>query len=284
MRSVAAMLGALALLAGLGWARQIEGGFERTLAVSGPVDLDVTTDAGGISVKAGTAGSVQIRAILRGQRGRWSASDIERKIRTLEQNPPIEQSGNTIRVGYVSDKDLIRGVSMRFEILTPAETKLRARTDSGGVRVAGIRGPVDSQTDSGGIEASDIASEVRAVCDSGGVRMNNVRGPVFARADSGGIEALNVAGPIDIETDSGGIQVSQTVAAPIRARADSGGATVKLAPGAGYDINVAAGSGRVTVPAITVRGTLTRHRVEGKIGGGGPLVDIRVDSGSVRIE
>jgi len=99
-----------------------------------------------------------------------------------------------------------------------------------------------------------------------------------------GCSADDVAGPLDLETDSGDIRVSQTVAAPVRARADSGGATVKLAPGAGYDINVAAGSGRVTVPEITVRGTVTRHRVEGKIRGGGPLIDIRVDSGSVRIE
>jgi hypothetical protein len=43
---------------------QANGSFERTLKVSGPVDLDLTTDAGGIFVVPGPAGSVHIRGIL----------------------------------------------------------------------------------------------------------------------------------------------------------------------------------------------------------------------------
>jgi hypothetical protein len=264
-------------------AQEIKGQFERTLTVSGTADLDILTDSGGISVKPGAAGSVQIRAFLRGH-NRGDSRDVETRIRTLEQNPPIEQTNNRVRIGYVKDKDLLRNVSMRFEILTPPDSTVRARADSGGIHVEGIRGPADCQVDSGGIEIDNIGSDVRASADSGGIRIRNVRGPVSAHADSGGVEAFGVAGSVDIATDSGGVQVAQTTAAPVRIRADSGGARVKLAPAAGYDISAGSESGRITVPEMTAQGTIRPNRAEGKVRGGGPLVDVRVDSGNIHIE
>jgi hypothetical protein len=267
----------------LAFAQVPEGRFERTLKVSGPVSLDLITDSGGISVKPGPAGAVQIRGILKGHRG-WNSGDAERRIRALEQNPPIEQSGDSIRAGHVSSPDLLRGISMRLEILAPPDSSLLARADSGGIQAEGIKGPVDARADSGGIGAVDIGSEVRATADSGGIHIRNVRGPVFARTDSGGIEALDIGGSIDASADSGGLRVSQTAPAPVRIRVDSGGATVKLAPAGGYDIRVNSDTGRITVPEMTVRGTVSPHRAEGKVRGGGPLVDVQVDSGNIRIE
>jgi hypothetical protein len=262
---------------------QQDGAFDRTVNVSGPVNLDVTTDSGGIVVTPGPAGSVRIHGILKAQRGFFTAGNVEEHIRELEKNPPIEQSGNTIRVGYVTDRSLLKGVSMRLEITAPPDTQVRARADSGGIRIEGIRGPVDCQTDSGGIRVSNIASEVRAGADSGGIHIREVKGAVYARADSGGIDALDIAGPIDVQTDSGGLHLSQTAPATIRARADSGGATVTLAASGGYDVRANSGSGRIIVPEMTVRGAFSKHRVEGKGRAGGPVVDIAVDSGNIDI-
>jgi hypothetical protein len=263
--------------------QQPQGSFERTLSVSGPVDLDASTDSGGIVVTQGAGGSVKVRAILKAQRNPL-AGDAESRIRELERNPPIEQTGNRIRVGYVKDPKMLRGISMRLEIETPAETRLRAQADSGGVRVEGIQGPVECRTDSGGIEVNRIGADVRATADSGGIRVHNIQGPFTAHADSGGIEATGIAGAIDVSTDSGGIRLEQTKPATIRATADSGGANVRLAPSAGYDLNVSSDSGRISVPEMVVRGSFSRHRAEGKIRGGGPLVTISVDSGNVVVE
>ncbi|MGE5568316.1 MAG: DUF4097 family beta strand repeat-containing protein [Rhodospirillales bacterium] len=278
------LLSLFALLAAAAAFAQVpKGRFERTLRVSGPVRLDLTTDSGGISVAPGAPGTVQIRGILKGRRAP-DAAEIERRIRALERNPPIEQTGNTIRAGYVENRELLRGVSMRLEVLAPPDSSLVARTDSGGIRVEGIQGPVNAEADSGGIAAAGIGSQVRAVTDSGGIEIRGVSGPVFARADSGGIEALEVGGAIDVAADSGGIRVSQTTPAPVRVRVDSGGAEVRLAPNGGYNLLVGSDSGRVDVPELAVRGTISRNRVEGTIRGGGPQVDIRVDSGNVHIE
>ena len=58
---------------------------------------------------------------------------------------------------------------------------------------------------------------------------------------------------------------------------------VTLARAGGYDIRAHAGSGRITAPDVTVSGTISRHEVNGKLRGGGPLVDVQADSGHIDI-
>lgn len=284
MRSCILVLAASSLASGIACAAHADGSFDRSLTVSGPVDLNVKTDSGGITVTRGSSGSLRVHAILKAEHGWFESSDVESRIHELERNPPVEQTGNKIRIGYVHDRDLLKGISMRLEIQAPRETEIHARADSGGVRVEGIRGSADCHTDSGGIEIRDVGSDVRAAADSGSIHLSNIDGSAFAHVDSGGIEATQVAGTIDAQADSGGIRLDQTRPAPIRARADSGGVTVKLASSSGYDVNIEGESGHISVPEMTVQGSFSPHHVEGKVRGGGPLVSIHVDSGNVTVE
>jgi hypothetical protein len=265
------------------FAGEQEGSFEKSLTVSGEVDLDVKTDSGGITVRPGSAGTVHIHAILKAEHGWFSSGDVEGRMRELERHPPVEQNGNRVRVGYVSDSGLLKGISMRLEIETPANTQLHARADSGGIRVEGVAGPVDCKTDSGGIDIDDVSATVRAAADSGGIHVRNVKGSLFAHVDSGGIEASGIAGSIDAQADSGAVRLEQTIPAAINAKVDSGGVTVRLAPGAGYDVRAETDSGHISVPEMQVRSAFSSHHVEGKIGGGGPLVKVQAESGSVTI-
>jgi hypothetical protein len=260
-----------------------EGSFDKSVTVSGSVDLDVQTDSGGITIRQGSSGTVRVHAILKADHGWFGSGDVEARIRELEQHPPVEQNGNRIRVGYAS-RNLLDNISMRLEIETPADTKVHAHADSGGIHIDGIHGPIDCKTDSGGLDINDVSSNVRANADSGGIRVRNVKGSLFAHADSGGIDATDIDGSIDAQSDSGRLRLVQTKPAPIHATAASGGVIVTLAHGAGYDVSVETDSGRISVPEMTVNSSLSSHHVEGKIGGGGPLVKIKADSGSVTID
>jgi hypothetical protein len=283
MKSISLILFSFTVAAGLMAAGTEDGSFDKTLTVSGPVNLDVKTEAGGLAVTRGSSGSVHIHAILKAEHGWFGSDNLEARLRELERNPPVEQNGNRVRIGYVRDPNLLKGISMRFEIQTPAETQVRALAESGGIRVQGVRGPVDCKTESGGIEVHDIEADVHAVAESGGLHIGSVEGQVFARAESGGIEAMQVAGGIDAETQSGGIHLAQTKAAPIVAKAESGGVTVKLNPDTGYDISVQTESGRISVPQMTANSAYSKHHVEGKVRNGGPLVKIYAESGGVQI-
>jgi len=261
-----------------------EGSFDRSLSVSGPVNLEVKTDSGGIKVRNGSGSTVRVHAYLKADHGWFGGGDATDRIREIERNPPVEQNGNQIRIGFVHDRNLLRGISMRFEIETPEDTQVHARADSGGVGVEGVRGPVDAKTDSGGIHVENVKGEVHAAADSGGVHLANISGAIYARADSGGIEASDIGGGIDAQTDSGSVHLSQTQAGPIRAKADSGGISIKLAPKAGYDVSIETDSGHISIPEMTVHSSFSSHHVEGKVRGGGPSVDVRASSGSVSVE
>src|ERR1700676_1988147 len=143
---------------------RIEGAFEKTLSVTGPVTLEVSTNSGVIRVLKGEAGSVQVRGVLRPRSSLFAGVFIggtpSERIRRLEANPPVAQAGNTIGGGDVTAGWLLRGINLLLEIIPPADTEVRALADSGDIRIEGIQGPVECETDSGAVHVSDIGSAV----------------------------------------------------------------------------------------------------------------------------
>lgn len=300
-----------------------EGSFDRTLKVTGDVDLSVSTGSGQITVRRGAAGTVSVHGTIRASNG-WhlSDSDIERRVRTLEQNPPITQEGNVIRVGHVYDSELLRNISISYEITAPEETRLRSEIGSGSTSIAGIRGPVEASTGSGNMSIENAGAEVTATTGSGEMDLRNIRGNLRATTGSGHITGSGLAGSVTAGTGSGGIRIEETgtgdfdvrtgsgtielsgVKGSIHARAGSGNieahgeqtgewrlhtgsgnVTVHLPQSATFDLEARTSSGEIhTDRAITVQGTIGRHELRGKVGSGGPVLDLSTSSGSIRIE
>jgi len=210
-----------------------EGRFQRALKVTGPVDLDVSTGSGSIAVRAGSSSSVEISGVIRASDD-WR-NNAQEKVRYLEANPPIEQSGNTIRIGRISDPAYRNNISISYEIFVPAETRVRSNTGSGGQKIEGVRGPVDAHTGSGSVAMLDIGSDVVAQTGSGSIGLEHIAGRVDAHTGSGSIRAIDVSGPVKAETGSGGITLSL-------AAAERGGA--------GLDVEASTGSGSIEVSGV----------------------------------
>ncbi|HUK31466.1 MAG TPA: DUF4097 family beta strand repeat-containing protein [Candidatus Acidoferrum sp.] len=262
-----------------------EGQFDKTLKVTGPVNLTVDTGSGSISVRPGDGSTVHVIGRIRVHEG-WGMSDAaaKDKVRKLEANPPIVQEGNTIHVGEIRDEELRRNVSISYEVVTPAETQLHSSTGSGSQMVEGVRGPVEATTGSGSINGSKIGNEMRASTGSGTITLEDIKGSVRATTGSGGIRATGIAGglsgrtgsgtveyeqtapgDVDIETGSGGIElrgvhggvharagsghitVDGTPTGDWRLHTGSGGVTMKLPPNAGFELDASTGSGSVSI-------------------------------------
>jgi len=297
-----------------------EGAFERTLKVDGAVELSVRSGSGSIHVVPGGAGSVRISARIRGNRGLFSG-DVSSQIRQIERNPPIEQTGNRIRVGWFADEDLGRRVSISYEVTVPADTSLNASTGSGGIEVGDLKGraevksgsgsitvgrvggPVTASTGSGGIDvaaaasldarsgsgsisASAIGGPAKASTGSGGVRVAQTgKGEVAVSSSSGEVVVTGVDGPATVSASSGSIVVEGRPAGPWNIHSSSGGVTLRLPPDAAFDLDARASSGSIkSEHPITMTGTIDRHRLHGKVRGGGALVEVRSSSGGIRIQ
>ena len=93
-----------------------DGHFDRTLTVSGAVDLDVQTGSGEITVRTGDSSKVEIHGRIHANHG-WFGADAEQRIHELEANPPIEQNGNTIRVGHIENHDGKNNISISLSLI-----------------------------------------------------------------------------------------------------------------------------------------------------------------------
>ena len=103
----------------------VQGTFQRTFQVTGPVNMEVLTRSGDISVHTGAAGSVIISGRIH-VGDRWFTSNRQADVSEIEKNPPIRQSGNTINIDYVN----VRDIAVDYEITVPADTTLRTRSNS----------------------------------------------------------------------------------------------------------------------------------------------------------
>ncbi len=280
----------------------VRGSFDRTLNVSGAVDLEVETGSGAIRVHPGATGKVLIHGDIWARNG-----DAQDKVRRLQQNPPIEQSGNSIHVGRIQDSELKRNVSISYDITVPAETRLDAHTGSGAISAEGLKNSVTAHTGSGAVRASAITGDVMAETGSGSIAVEDLGANVKAHTGSGSVRGSNLGSRqgsnIRIETGSGSVSLEQvhgvlfahTGSGHIEASGDptgnwdlqtgSGGVTVKLPAKVGFDLRAHTGSGRITVDQpITMQGTIgNRHDVQGRVGEGGVLVQVQTGSGSSRI-
>jgi DUF4097 and DUF4098 domain-containing protein YvlB len=296
-----------------------EGSFERTLHVTGAVDLQIETGAGSINVQRGNSPEVRVIGHIRASE--WFGSS-EEAVKRLEENPPIQQSGNDIRIGHIDDPELRRNVSISYEVFTPENTQLRSSTGSGSQEISGISGTVEANAGSGSVKVSDIGSGVRAHSGSGTLEFDGIKGNVFARTGSGSIHAVNIAGGFDGQTGSGHLTLQQASAGSVRAETGSGGlelhnvhgslqaqagsgsikadgdatgewvlhtgsgsVELRLPENASFDLSAHTGSGSINLSRpITVQGSIGRKEVRGKVGGGGVPIQVETGSGNILIE
>lgn len=320
---------AVTLLAAAGFpppagAQRVEGAFERTLTVRAPVDLEVVSGSGRIEILAGSAGRLEVRARITAGNG-WVFSrgslTAEERVRRIEANPPIEQTGNHVRIGHIADEDVRQNVSISYTLTVPVDTSVVSRTGSGSQQIEGVRGAIEARSGSGAIRVRDAGGNVRASAGSGSIAADSVGGSFEARAGSGSIHGSGVNGAIAARTGSGRIEVSQTGGGDVEASsgsgsidlrgirgglrastssgalrvqgeqtsdwrlsASSGSITIDLAGRQAFDLDAHSNSGRIdTQFPVTVVGTIGRRDLRGSVNGGGPLLHVRSSSGRISI-
>lgn len=301
----------------------IEGRFERTLKVTGPVDLEVRTGSGDITVRTGDASTVHLVGIIKSHRNLvGDVADLEKRVHAIESNPPVEQQGNVIKIGHLEDRDLERNISISYELEVPAETRLRSETGSGDQTIEGLSRQVEASSGSGDIKLSKIGDTVRTSTGSGDIRIEGTKGHVHASTGSGDIKASGVAGGFHATSGSGDVELEQTAGGevevesasgtvnlhglhgPLRVQTASGNVTVEgqgegtwkldsasgnihigLPPQQGFDLRAHTVSGSINTPReLTVKGSISNRELNGKFGNGGFLLEVSTVSGDVSIE
>lgn len=298
------------------------GGFDKTLQVNGTVDLNVISGSGNITVHTGASSVVHVSAKIRA-RDQWFGGGMSahEKIQKIQANPPIEQTGNSIRIGRMEDRELQQNVSIDYDLTVPAQTRLTSVTGSGDQNINGVQLAVSAKTGSGNITLDSIGADVHVSSGSGDLKVNSIKGALTASAGSGNIRGGGIGGEISANTGSGEVDLEQTGSGNVKAgtgsgnvklrgvrgglRAETGSGNIHVDGEPTGDWRASAGSGNIDlrVPAstsfnidartssgtlrvnrpVTMQGDLGKKHVQGKVGNGGVLVDLHTGSGDIQV-
>jgi hypothetical protein len=297
-----AILGTILLLAALPAAASVQGSFERSFQVTGPVELEVLTHSGDITVHSGPTGTVSIKGKI--QVGdRWFSGDRRAEVSELEKNPPIRQSGNSIHIDYPN----VHNLAIDYDITVPLDTHVRTHSGSGDQTVEGLHTDLDLESGSGDMRLRDIDGDIHVHTGSGNVEARDISGPLNAEAGSGdirveakgkgdvrvhtgsgNIELHEVHGTLHAEAGSGDVSIDGEQTGAWEVRTGSGDVELRLPSRAAFDLGASTGSGSVIVDhpvTMTIQGDVERSRreISGKVLGGGPQLIVHTGSGDVHI-
>jgi hypothetical protein len=279
MRAAALSAAALAIPA---MALASDATFDKTLSVNGSVQLEVSTGSGYVHVNPGSDNQVHIVGHVHANHGFMGGNSAD-QVRQIVDNPPIQQSGNTIRVGQMHES-MFNHVSIDYDITTPKNTHLKAESGSGDLKAVSMNGGVRLETGSGSVNGDDLGGDGYLQTGSGDIRVNfSNGGNVTAGAGSGSIRLTGVKGSLKAETGSGDISIAGQPVDGWKIEAGSGSIDLNLG-GSKFTLDAETGSGSIhTDQAISMQGSLERHHITGNVNGGGPTVKVETGSGSIRI-
>jgi DUF4097 and DUF4098 domain-containing protein YvlB len=103
-------------------------------------------------------------------------------------------------------------------------------------------------------------------------------------SSSGSIDVAGVKGGLRASTASGPLRVQGEQTSDWRLSTSSGSVTIELGGKPAFALDAHSSSGRIdTQYPVAVSGLIGRRELRGSVNGGGPLLQVRTSSGSIRI-
>jgi DUF4097 and DUF4098 domain-containing protein YvlB len=211
---------------------------------------------GGITATGSTGSEVELVAIKKGRKSDPHAVKIDVVEHaggvTICAVYPNEGRPNECAPGkggrmQVHDND----VNVEFKLSVPAGVRFVGRTVNGGIDARGITADAEAETVNGGVDLDS----------TGTARAETVNGGITAR-----LGRADWAGTLKLATVNGGIHVT-------------------LPAGLNAEVNASTVNGDISTDfPITVTGKIGRRKLEGTVGSGGRLLEMKTVNGGIELK
>jgi len=222
----------------------------------------------------------------------------------------VSSAGNSVQVKAVRPSTHWGNLGAKYTIRVPRRTTLEnVGSSNGSIRVEDVEGDARLATSNGSVHLARIRGNVEAHSSNGSVEVNDVSGHMSFHTSNGSVHAENTHGAFEAETSNGGVHVHLTdsdAGNAIRVSSSNGPIDLELDRPGSSDVVAHTSNGSVTVRMpesaraavhattssrgsvhsdfeILTRGELSRNRMEGTIGGGGPKIDLATSNGNIRL-
>jgi DUF4097 and DUF4098 domain-containing protein YvlB len=237
--------------------------FAKTLPLKAGERFSLENVNGDVTVSTWKEDKVEIKAVK-------VARDDEKDLKDVEIR--VDQSAGRVSVKAIWPKFRRRfNVNVDFDIKVPEGVVLDGvETVNGGVEVTGRYGRAEVGTTNGSVTVENASGELRASTTNGGVHVSRFEGKLKAETTNGNIrlDGLTFKDGLSAETTNGSITLAiaspDTLNANLVARTTNGHITVDFP---------------MTLKSLAQ----SKHRVEARIGEGGPEISLETTNGSIKI-
>jgi len=183
----------------------------------------------------------------------------------------VDHSANAVSIRVIRPSVRRNNQGARFVIKVPRHAVLdRLVSSNGAIRTTDGAGPARFRTSNGAIQVSGMAGSLEAQTSNGRITA----------------DLINADGPVRLETSNGSVEVSlpSKFDEEVRAHTSNGSITLRAPSTLNARVNARTSNGKITSDLdLRTSGEISRTRLEGVIGAGGPLIDLTTSNGGIRI-
>lgn len=202
------------------------------------------------------------------------------------------------------------GAGVRMTIRVPRKVQLeRISSSNGSVRVESVEGDARVSTSNGTIRVANLTGRLEATTSNGKLEAIDIKGGATLRTSNGAIQADSVRGPFDASTSNGSIRAridDVPQGSPVRATSSNGSIELTFATFRNHEVKASTSNSAITIRLpdrvnaelrastsnsnvtsdydVTVRGTIGKNRLDGRLGEGGALISLNSSNGPIRIQ
>jgi hypothetical protein len=132
-----------------------------------------------------------------------------------------------------------------------------------------------------------VGAEAKFTTVNGGVEVTGLKGRVTAETTNGGVTTRDVTGQLEASTTNGGLDIdlARVPEGGVKLECVNGGIKVRLPRDAKANISASIVNGGIDAGDLSIEGSgeSSRRRLEGRMNGGGPRVQIEGTNGGIRL-
>jgi DUF4097 and DUF4098 domain-containing protein YvlB len=253
----------------------------KTFAVTGHTHVRVQTDDGAVRISTGDIKQVEIRVVYSGYK-----LDRDLRVSTAQNGDTVEVIAKSSSGGFFNWG--VRHSSLRIEVHMPKDTDLEVATGDGSVEADSINGNVDIKTGDGSITVLGGKGTVRMRTGDGHIDGKDLDGNVDVSTGDGSVNMEGRFDVLNVKTGDGSVTVrarsGSKVNAPWNVHTGDGSIDLDLPGEMQANIDASTHDGHISLGIpVTVEGTFSSSRINGKMNGGGQAIVVRTGDGSIHL-
>lgn len=253
----------------------------KTFQVSGHAKVRVETDDGSVRVSTGDIKQVEIRVVYTGYK-----LDRDLHVSTTQNGDSVEV---VARTGGGSFWDWgVRHSSLRVEVHMPKDSDLSVKSGDGSVEADSVNGNMDVTTGDGSVRVDGAKGYIRLHSGDGSIDARGLDGTVDASSGDGHISLEGRFDGLRIKTGDGSVTAraaaGSKVASSWTIHTGDGSVDLEIPGDLSANIDASTHDGHISsgLP-MTMEGTFSSSKIQGKLNGGGQTLEIRTGDGSIRL-